>query len=382
MVSRRLNHLSRYEALLLIATCPIWCPIACFIILLDRDPPAEAMEDKLELVRQKRCGTRTPKKLPPRRKRELSQPPPLQREYLSEEQVDEPVQVVNEKTGVKEEGIEVKLTQLVSKIHPKKKPDLAMSSQQQSMLLSKLPAELREMIWNEVIGDHVLHINHDWLKSTRRFEPLRTRDKKRLFYGTWHDHDSLRFPAGYRQRFWLHGFLSLNEVILSFSSARILSLPLTCRQIYMECIHLLYQRNFFSFRHLFQLTYFKSAVLPHRLSQIRYLRLQWRIPVNIFQDYVPTKWQRPPWNRRTWEKAIDTLVAMKGLRELIVIISCTFDDEASTGELLTSLSRVRLGERGKYTVGVSWKENAMDRHLLYHGLPFRLVRKGDADWDA
>lgn len=230
--------LSRVEAFLLIASCPIWCPLACCFILLDRDPHVEHVEDKLELARQKRFGVQCPTKLHPPRKRELSQPPPIQREEAAEEEPAEdeptnigPVDAVKEKTA-KDDGVEVKLVQLASKLHLKKdrKPTTTMSTQKQSMLLSKLPSEIRRMIWKEVLCDHVLNINHNWFEPPRKFEALRRRDRKPLFYGCWDYARTPNIDGGQETRFWRPRSLGAIDCDLIDKTIRLLSLPLACRQ--------------------------------------------------------------------------------------------------------------------------------------------------------
>ena len=187
---------------------------------------------------------------------------------------------------------------------------------EESRLLS-LPFELRQQIFEEVLGSSTLHITqhphrlghtrctssipssqrtHSKIICSRNcFNPNKTIQTYR--YGEFLDHDNISEDS--------------------------LSLLLVNRQLYHEASHILYESTTFDFNHPQSLTFFARSVRASRLNSIRSINITWS-GVLPFLDNKPEK---SPDDLDTW-KQMWTIVAeqMKGLRKLRVRM-LIFDDE-------------------------------------------------------
>lgn len=141
--------------------------------------------------------------------------------------------------------------------------------QSESMFLSKLPAEIRLMIYNYVFGDGVIHlvqlkgrIRH--VKHDPSSTPCCTVSAARWRMQDDGDQHSqtLLYPHTHRE---LPGSLSNSS----------LSLLRTCRAIYAEAADIPYSNLTFDVDDLHTLIAFTSSVSPHLVRSIRRLTVQW-----------------------------------------------------------------------------------------------------------
>jgi hypothetical protein len=183
------------------------------------------------------------------------------------------------------------------------------SSQSQSSLLARLPVEVRQLVWREVIGGHVLHV---------------ARAHKRLLAINCAEHYSSKLPTRYHGCWGsTSGWIQLGTTPGFYLSARgghsakpanLLPLLQTCRTIYSETISMLYRDNVFDINHVDTLLYLRQSVLPDRLGQIRTLNLIW--------DFKwPLRICSAPYDVATWREACRVLAGCTGLQELSIFLS-------------------------------------------------------------
>ncbi|KAI9713952.1 MAG: hypothetical protein M1820_000682 [Bogoriella megaspora] len=180
--------------------------------------------------------------------------------------------------------------------------------------LSRLPREIRQMIWKYVLGDHVLHI----VRLRRRLFSIKCghnhQDISTQFHRCWGTSDRRSELAD------TPGFYTgpLNEFQPELNS--FLPLLRTCRQIYSESVNTLYRDNRFDFNHFDSILYLSQSVLRKRLDEIQVISLHWTFKYPVYQIRHAAKPRRlddnPPYDHATWVSVCHFLSSLKGLREL------------------------------------------------------------------
>ncbi len=160
------------------------------------------------------------------------------------------------------------------------------ASQSPCRLLTKLPIELRQMIYTCVLkgSTTTLHIvqKANWSPSGQRHIDVHYERHLGFWAGVRSPYDS-PFNEPPRQ-FWFmksgSGHINPSRLRGSQCMAYGNSLPLllTCRQIYAEGIDMLYSSHMFSFSEPRLLNVFASTILPQRLHTIRKLHVERSIP--------------------------------------------------------------------------------------------------------
>ncbi|KAG9233044.1 hypothetical protein BJ875DRAFT_465157 [Amylocarpus encephaloides] len=145
------------------------------------------------------------------------------------------------------------------------------ASQSHSALLSLLPAEIRDQIWELCVTGHALHLQ---LCSGRLWQKLPSTSEG------WEPKRGL------------------------------LSLPLTCRQIYSESITLLYSGNTFAFSFPPVILHLDRVILPRRLSCLTDIRFTWTL------ENLPTPADTVKWSK--WVAIWQVLASWPRLRRLRV----------------------------------------------------------------
>jgi hypothetical protein len=168
----------------------------------------------------------------PRHRRSLSNPPPLERKWFFQSCNTVPVQP---------------------------------QQQSQSPLLL-LPAEIREAIFFEVVGGQLVHL----VQLPKRLGHIRCNPRASCDDANWHRKREC-IPPGKRKTYWV------GEPLVSEEDARSddggLGLLRACRQIYRECIGLLYTSNTFDVNHPQTLVFLARTIRPNRLAAIRSLQI-------------------------------------------------------------------------------------------------------------
>lgn len=193
-------------------------------------------------------------------------------------------------------------------------------NQQDCLLFSKLPYDVRVIIYEMVLGGMVLHLSAQSPKS-------------RIL------HHICQSPSRVREQ-GSHHICSGYSTVCPSSAPRetypqasgLLPLLVSCRRIYSEAVHTLYSANTFEFTQNFAaFTFLKVMLPPQRLPCLRHFRLHMRIP----RHPAANKRAMRDW-QNLWIFFIDEMTGLRGLYiELQMLqpmeeqIESTKDDEAT-----------------------------------------------------
>lgn len=172
---------------------------------------------------------------------------------------------------------------------PRQRKGQPINSQSQSLLLSQLPTELRQMIWREFVSDMTLHLRQrrregDYSTNqglsfapTRSPTPLSDLHKNDL--GAWIFLDKRRLQGKYQTLLYLPRTcrqMCVHSSLIATDSRR-----LTVSR-YSETINMLYNSNMFAISDMYCVEYLHLFLLPQRISQIRTLTIFWELAVTEF----------------------------------------------------------------------------------------------------
>ncbi|OJJ46945.1 hypothetical protein ASPZODRAFT_151547 [Penicilliopsis zonata CBS 506.65] len=167
------------------------------------------------------------------------------------------------------------------------------STQEECRLLARLSPELRLIIWEYVLGGRRLHIVQ--------------RPHRRLGYIICSEDGSCD--------------VCLGVVKKASHGDQLLSLPMTCRQIYTECIHMIYALNRFEFNNTWSLTYLRPTIPAERWESIRAVELSWAFPGHWLPSKDPVKSVYFSAGRAQWVETCQALTRMKGLQAFTLSLS-------------------------------------------------------------
>lgn len=141
--------------------------------------------------------------------------------------------------------------------------------QTQSGFLSKLPIDIRLIIYDMVLGGNMLH--------------LTTRGPRGGIYKTVCQHPNTPDDQSHHVCCSPDQSQSIPDNPFESTDTKrpegLLSLLLTCRRVYSEAVDVLYHANTFEFtQHLAAFTFLCQQIPPQRLPRIRRLRLHMRLP--------------------------------------------------------------------------------------------------------
>lgn len=235
-----------------------------------------------------------------------------------------------------------------------KKPQQTFNQDQS--LFSRLPPKIRRLIWVKVLGGHLLHI----ARVTKRllavdcvgdFGP----DLYTRHHGCWSVtpmHINNPTPGC----FYGSGPRDKQESLLPLLQ--------TCRRIYIETIPILYEENIFDINHLDTVLYLQQSVLPQRLNQIRVLTFTW-----CFRwDPATTP---APWDFATWRETCNILAGFSGLQELTMHLDGSYLEESE----LETLRPIKPAK--KFDVRLPWSEDKCGQAEQEKGYPFRLISEAE-----
>ncbi|KAF7871776.1 hypothetical protein EAF04_003883 [Stromatinia cepivora] len=175
-------------------------------------------------------------------------------------------------------------------------------SQDQCLLLTKLPVELRKSIWELCLGGRRLHFT---------IAHYRGEKQSRLVHIVCHEKPNHQGCFSH----WLPLELPFNDdgnmiAAHPWQNSKFLSLVLTCRRIYSEAIDCLYANNTFDLS-VYCIRILPSLLLPQRLNAIRSLHLKWETV-----DGPPA----PPSSKGFWEPFwgdwVNTWKILAGIKSL------------------------------------------------------------------
>ncbi|KAJ5338149.1 hypothetical protein N7452_004877 [Penicillium brevicompactum] len=201
--------------------------------------------------------------------------------------------------------------------------------QPQSRLLARLSPELRLMIWGFVLGGgkrlgHVICpcSPYEDVKASKHSRQ-RSDNICDVCHGT-----GIPQPA------------KEGEFARSRNKVMLLSLALTCRQIYHESITLLYTLPTFEFSNPWSLPYLHPTIPHEHWESIRTVELRWSFPGHWLpsKDSVRTVYVSA--GRTQWQETCQALKQMSSLRSFMLVLESTWFSE-SAGKLVGFLEPLR-----------------------------------------
>ncbi|KAK3178546.1 hypothetical protein OEA41_000683 [Lepraria neglecta] len=285
-----------------------------------------------------------PRPLPETRKRALTAPLPLTEEVSCSGEISNP-------------------KNWLSKVQSKVDGMQRTFDQSKSSLFSKLPPEVRRLIYTEVFVGNlpIVHI----VRKYRRLGHLHCINKCttrliRLEDSCWGISDLTGD--------WIPGPTKAK------TDGGMIPLLLACRRIYSEAIDLLYESNRFSFISSDILIHLSLTILPQRFNVIRKVHLTWQ----LWPAFLGCRF-----DLAEWDKACDVMASMRGLRFLQIDLDAgglenmgnTINAERERG-LLEPLMAVTMVK--DFCVTLWWVPFRDQEESLMEGTPFRLIRRGDA----
>ncbi|KAJ9234107.1 hypothetical protein C8Q69DRAFT_271487 [Paecilomyces variotii] len=185
---------------------------------------------------------------------------------------------------------------LAGQEHPEESPQSDTESgtptQDASLLLTRLSPEVRLIIWEQVLGGRRLHI----IQKCRR----------RLCHVSCPLRESCDICRG--------GLAQPAKDCEVPHDWDLLSLPMTCKQIYHESIHMVYSLNTFEFSNTWSLTYLRPTVPQERWDEIRAVELKWAFPGHWLPSKDPVKTIYVSAGRQQWLDTCKAITKMKNLQ--------------------------------------------------------------------
>ena len=253
------------------------------------------------------------------------------------------------------------LAAVCPRIHPLPCVDISSQDdiriQNQSHMLTFLPLEIRQLIYQDVVSIGVLHVLLfsgrlafvACCEMSQRGEPTISHECWRLTI-----HEELLNRHGHRGGAIEHrGPLSLLR---------------TCRQIFVEAIEIFYSQNTFDFRHPEILNLLNKTIPLRWFNSLYTLHLSRHFKYTFYDD-VPEEGclARPrqyPGDLKTWENACHALACMQGLKDLCIVMEGSWIHHDPKMRIIEPLREVKI--HGSFDV--------------YMPIPREV--DCEADWDA
>jgi len=222
------------------------------------------------------------------------------------------------------------------------------TADQEQSALFKLPKELRQSIYKQVIGNSVLHI-------VRR--PDKLGHKRCKTNGEPDDCLSTR----------CRGFKLDTGLYIGCDDGNLLQLLQSCRKTYSEGIGLLYSSNTFDFDSLESFVSFSCSILSRRLDSISSLQLDFRFSQSYYFAESTPRNDWPRWER-TW-RIIATMQSLQKIKMRILWPAATISEDEEE-ELLQPLRLVK--DLKVFDVNVPWpRQNGIEE---WDNTPFHIER--------
>ncbi|KAI4608038.1 hypothetical protein J4E83_009221 [Alternaria metachromatica] len=172
-------------------------------------------------------------------------------------------------------------------------------AQGQSDFFTRLPLELRQLVYEHVMGAEIVHLT------------LSTKKKR---FGHF-----LCDSEGDGGREYM-----CRVLVFGKKGARLYpggpTVLRACRRMYSEAISYLYRAHTFSLLHITHLLYLPASIPQPRLNSIRTLHLRWAIRALPYMSRGPSNRVVYRDDTANWEKAWTIIANMQGLRHLRVIL--------------------------------------------------------------
>ena len=242
--------------------------------------------------------------------------------------------------------------------------------QSKSALFSRLSPEIRQLIWDILVGGNCFHI----ARLPRRLLAIKCAEDigppgataSHNCWGLKTDYECTTHYAG----LYLYPFNNHPA-----RPANLASVLQVCRRMYAETLPILYGNNTFDINHLDTLFYLEQSILPSRMEQIRFLNLEWRFTRNGVSNPVP-------YDLGTWVAACSTLKSLTGLQHLVVHIGgdalsfkgCPRDHHWES--ILDPLAEIKVSNQFEVLMG--WTAGECAEAVRRRKYPFRLTPMIDA----
>lgn len=254
--------------------------------------------------------------------------------------------------------------------------------QRQSALIAHLPSEIRQLIWIEVLGGHLLHI----VRAPKRLLAIECIENFGPELNTG-EHICWGCTDGRQYLRTIPGFYIGPQMQHRAKAANLLPLLQVCRIVYTEAISILYANNIFDINHLDTFVYLQQTVLPERLNRIRILNFTWDF--KVFTTVEPAA----AYGIASWSDVCDMLSSLTHLQELTVHleggVSAKFDHRPSNRtaylrkrwkevlDMLTCITAVK-----KFNVFMPWTEDECAEVAKGCAYPFRLAPEVEAPYNS
>lgn len=186
-------------------------------------------------------------------------------------------------------------------------PEQFTLEQRESLFFSRLPLDVRLMIYEMILGGMVFHLDaqnmHNRILLNICRQPERINDANHQCHAPSSPRPSSAPRGDYMQ------------------ATGLLPLLVTCRRVYSEAIETLYSSNTFEFsRNAAAMRFLKVMVPPQRLHSIRHFRWYFRIPHHPCLNFR---------SRRDWNDLFDFFMReMTGLQSLYLVLQTNYPIQA------------------------------------------------------
>ncbi|KAJ5095817.1 hypothetical protein NUU61_005173 [Penicillium alfredii] len=193
----------------------------------------------------------------------------------------------------------------------------APQAQSQCRLLTRLSPELRVMIWEFALGGLHLHIIQ---RSGQRLGhvvcPASTSasSKDAPFCEICHG-------GGIAQP------VKEGDLVRAGRQDRLLGVPMACRHMYHESIHLLYTLNTFEFSNPWTLPYLRPTIPTEHWDSLRAIELRWSFPGHWLPSKDPVRAVYVSAGRAQWLETCRALARLPTLRSFVLVLGSTWFSE-------------------------------------------------------
>lgn len=237
----------------------------------------------------------------------------------------------------------------------------AMSTQTQSLMLQKLPLEIRREIYHHVLGGETLHV----VRLASRLGNVKCREIEQS--APWR-HRCWGIPVKDSDVYWGPYDDTVEE------QGGFLPLLQTCRKVYIEAVEILYSKNMFSMLHIESLLQLSYTILPHRLNAIQLLELGWYVNSAYPYDTGFTGYRgilSPPYDETTWGRSWATLAGMEGLRVLqVYLVRCWLEPLTLDAERMLLSPVMKVVNPRVWNLALGWPDTGAN----FQDAPFRIIR--------
>ncbi|KAJ5834514.1 hypothetical protein N7447_000540 [Penicillium robsamsonii] len=198
---------------------------------------------------------------------------------------------------------------------------IAFSSQLQSRLLTRLSPELRLMIWGFVLADQRIHIiqcskqrlGHVVCQCALEKSPPKRHTRQNNLCEICHG-TGISQPAK-------------DADLVRWNKVKLLSLALTCRQIYHESIPLLYTLPTLEFSNPWTLPYLLPTIPPEHRDRIRAIELRWSFPGHWLPSKDSVRAVYVSAGRAQWAETCRAVSQLGSLRSFVLILESNWFSE-------------------------------------------------------